>query len=173
MTKAKKVVIVGGWPGGLASANATTASVLISPIWLVCLPHVSQFVGDLERPHEERDRGSGRRRAHCAHRGTSKTGRSRQLAPENLDVRFTHAETSLHLPFFYHRRQDAEQDFAFIALRAESAARTDALLQSSPRRHLIVTAACFYRNDQQGALDAYQRYASTGAAREVRTRRDG
>jgi hypothetical protein len=28
--------------------------------------------------------------------------------------------------------------------------------QSSPRRQLMVTATCFYRNDQQDALDAYQ-----------------
>jgi hypothetical protein len=33
-----------------------------------------------------------------------------------------HAETSLHLPFFYHRKQGAEQDFGFIAPRAEGAA---------------------------------------------------
>ena len=54
--------------------------------------------------------------------GLAKLDRAVEIAPEDLEVRFIHAETTWHLPFFYHRKEQAEQDFAFIAPRAELAA---------------------------------------------------
>ena len=54
--------------------------------------------------------------------GLAKLDRAVQIAPEDLEVRFIHAETTWHLPFFYHRKDQAEEDFAFIAPRAERAA---------------------------------------------------
>ena len=89
--------------------------------------------------------------------GLSKLDRSRQLDPQNLEVRFIHGETSWHLPFFYHRKQDAERDFAFIAPRAESAARIGAL-----KPELAAAALDRYgriladENDTTGARNAYE-----------------
>ncbi len=59
--------------------------------------------------------------------GLEKIDHSLQLAPDNLEVRFIHGATTWHLPFFYHRKSQAESDFAFIAPRAESAAKRGTL----------------------------------------------
>lgn len=89
--------------------------------------------------------------------GLAKLDRSLQLAPDNLEVRYIHGETSWHLPFFYHRKQDAEQDFAFIAPRAESAVHSGAL-----KPELAAAALDRYghilaeRNDDAGARHAFE-----------------
>ncbi len=41
-------------------------------------------------------------------------------APSNAEVRFLRAATSWHLPAFYHRRQQSESDFAWLASHAIS-----------------------------------------------------
>lgn len=43
--------------------------------------------------------------------------------PNNIEVRYIRAATEYHLPFFLHRRAEAEQDFAWIAPQAERAVR--------------------------------------------------
>lgn len=89
--------------------------------------------------------------------GLEKIDRSVQLAPDNLEVRFIHGATTFHLPFFYHRKQQAESDFAFIAPRAESAAQNGVL-----PRPLAASALDYYgqiladRNDARGARTAFQ-----------------
>ena len=89
--------------------------------------------------------------------GLAKLDRSLELAPDNLEVRFIHGETSWHLPFFYHRKDQAERDFAYIAPRAESAARQGAL--PAP---LAAAALDRYgriledRDDSHGAESAYR-----------------
>ncbi len=89
--------------------------------------------------------------------GLSKLDRSLQLAPDNLEVRYIHGETSWHLPFFYHRKQNAEQDFAFIAPRAEDAAHSGVL-----KPELAAAALDRYghilaeRNDDAGARHAFE-----------------
>jgi hypothetical protein len=44
-------------------------------------------------------------------------------APDDLEARFVRALTTWHLPFFFHRKEQAEQDLVFIGPRAEEAAR--------------------------------------------------
>lgn len=56
-------------------------------------------------------------------RGLTELDEAVKQAPENLEVRFIRAATTWHLPFFFHRRQQAEDDFTRIAPRAEDAAR--------------------------------------------------
>jgi tetratricopeptide (TPR) repeat protein len=41
--------------------------------------------------------------------------------PSNIEVRYIRGATEYHLPFFLHRRAQAEQDFAWIAPQAEKA----------------------------------------------------
>jgi hypothetical protein len=55
--------------------------------------------------------------------GLAKLDTAVNQSPDNLEVRFIRAATTYHLPFFFHRKDQAEQDFAFIAPRAEEAAR--------------------------------------------------
>lgn len=89
--------------------------------------------------------------------GLAKLDNSLQIAPDNLEVRFIHGETSWHLPFFYHRKEAAEQDFAYIAPRAEAAVRNGAL-----KPQLAAAALDRYgriledQNDSRGARTAYQ-----------------
>ncbi len=89
--------------------------------------------------------------------GLAKIDRSVQLAPDNLEVRFIHAATTWHLPFFYHRKAQAESDFAFIAPRAEQAARHGALPPP-----LAAAALDYYgqiladRDDTHGARAAFE-----------------
>ncbi len=47
--------------------------------------------------------------------------------PNDLEARFVRALTTWHLPFFFHRKQQAEEDLSFLGPRAEQAARTGAL----------------------------------------------
>jgi tetratricopeptide (TPR) repeat protein len=44
-------------------------------------------------------------------------------APDNLEVRFIRAATTWHLPFFFHRKEQAVEDFRLIAPKVEEAAR--------------------------------------------------
>ncbi len=48
-------------------------------------------------------------------------------APGDLEARFVRALTTWHLPFFFHRKQQAEADLLFLGPRAEQAARNGAL----------------------------------------------
>ena len=43
--------------------------------------------------------------------------------PQNLEIRFVRAATTYHLPGFFHRKQQSQEDFAFLALRAAEAVR--------------------------------------------------
>ena len=47
--------------------------------------------------------------------------------PNALEARFVRALTTWHLPFYFHRKQVAEEDLQFLGPRAEEAARTGAL----------------------------------------------
>ncbi len=50
-----------------------------------------------------------------------------QMDPSDLEARFVRALTTWHLPFFFHRRQQAEDDLLYLGPRAEGAARSGAL----------------------------------------------
>ncbi len=58
-----------------------------------------------------------------AQRGLDRIDKAVADAPEDLEVRFIRAVTTWHLPFFFRRRQQAEDDFSLIAPRVESAAQ--------------------------------------------------
>ncbi len=47
--------------------------------------------------------------------------------PGDLEARFVRALTTWHLPFFFHRKQQAEDDLLYLGPRAEAAARSGAL----------------------------------------------
>ena len=47
--------------------------------------------------------------------------------PGDLEARFVRALTTWHLPSFFHRKEQAEDDLLFLLPRAEGAARTGAL----------------------------------------------
>ncbi len=47
--------------------------------------------------------------------------------PNNLEARFVRALTTWHLPFFFHRKDQAEADLLFLGPRSEQAAQTGAL----------------------------------------------
>ena len=95
--------------------------------------------------------------------GLMKLDRSVALAPDNLEVRFIHGETTLHLPFFYHRKEQAEQDFAFIAPRAESAARQGTLPAQLAAEALNRYGSILQdRSDEASARAAYQAAVRVG-----------
>jgi hypothetical protein len=89
--------------------------------------------------------------------GLAKLDQAVSRTPDNLEVRFIRAATTWHLPFFFHRRDQAEQDFAFIAPRAEEAAHKGTL------SHALAAAALSYygevlseRGDHNAARQAYE-----------------
>ena len=78
-------------------------------------------------------------------------------APDNLEVRFIRAATTWNLPSFFHRKEQAEDDFAYIAPRAEAAAHSGRLT-----RMLAAGALDYYgrvlagRSDRERAVQAFK-----------------
>ena len=98
-------------------------------------------------------------------------------APDEPEARFIRAATSWHLPAFYHRKAQCEEDFAVLAGRAEEDARDGKLPPE------LASAAYYYwgqilinRSDMVGALTAFdtavrvapQSLAGVDAARRLR-----
>jgi tetratricopeptide (TPR) repeat protein len=77
--------------------------------------------------------------------------------PTNLEARFIRAATTWHLPFFFHRREQAEGDFAYIAPRA-----ADAVAAGTLPPQLAAAALDYYgqvlseRSDHTAAKNAYE-----------------
>jgi hypothetical protein len=77
--------------------------------------------------------------------------------PSNLEARFIRAATTWHLPFFFHRREQAESDLAYIAPRA-----AEAVAKGSLPPQLGAAALDYYgqvlsdKSDTAAARDAYQ-----------------
>ena len=77
--------------------------------------------------------------------------------PSNLEARFIRAATTWHLPFFFHRREQAENDLAYIAPRA-----ADAVAKGILPPQLGAAALDYYgqvlseKSDHNAARDAYQ-----------------
>ena len=61
-----------------------------------------------------------------------------EAAQGDLEVRFVRAATTYDLPSFFHRKQQSEQDFAYLTDRATEAAKTGAL---EPR---LAAASLYY-----------------------------
>ena len=64
-------------------------------------------------------------------------------APDNLEARFVRALTTWHLPFFFHRKAQAESDLAAIAPRAEQAPTRAFCRRRWPRPHSITMDRCW------------------------------
>jgi hypothetical protein len=58
-----------------------------------------------------------------AQQGLSELDQAVKDDPEDLEVRFIRAATTWHLPFFFHRKQQSEEDFLLIAPKVEAASR--------------------------------------------------
>lgn len=89
--------------------------------------------------------------------GLARMDEAVSMDPEDLEARFIRGATNWHLPFFFHRKQQAEDDLSFVGPRAEQAAATGKL-----PRPLAAAALDYYgeilqdRNQPQNARNAYQ-----------------
>ena len=119
-------------------------------------PVPTAYVGSLELLESARTWAVWRKHE-LANEGLAKLDSAVTAAPDNLEARFVRALTTWHLPFFFHRKEQAEGDLAFIAPRAEQAAARGILPPP------LAAAALDYwgqvledRDDAQGARNAYQ-----------------
>jgi hypothetical protein len=92
-----------------------------------------------------------------ADEGLEKMDQAVNRAPDDLEVRFIRAASGWHLPFFFKRRAQAADDFAFIAPRAESA-----VAKATLPPELAAAALDYYgqvlidRSDNNGAKQAFE-----------------
>jgi tetratricopeptide (TPR) repeat protein len=56
-----------------------------------------------------------------AQQGLAEMDKAVAADPGNLEARFIRGASCWHLPFFFHRRQQAERDLTFVAVRAKQA----------------------------------------------------
>ena len=89
-------------------------------------PVVDAYLGSLDLLESARTFAVWRKHTLAAD-GLEKLDRAVSRAPDNLEARFVRALTTWHLPFFFHRKEQAEQDLGFIGPRAEQAARQGSL----------------------------------------------
>jgi hypothetical protein len=92
-----------------------------------------------------------------ANEGLVKMDQAVNRAPSDLEARFIRAASTWHLPFFYKRRDQAADDFSFIAPRAEAAVKASTLPPA-----LAAAALDYYgqvlidRSDNHGAKQAFE-----------------
>ena len=60
-------------------------------------------------------------------KGLAEMDKAVAMAPDNLEARFIRGASCWHLPFFFHRKQQAEQDLTFVAMRATRAVKDGTL----------------------------------------------
>ncbi len=89
-------------------------------------PVVDAYLGSLDLLESARTFAVWRKHTLAAD-GLEKLDAAVNRAPDNLEARFVRALTTWHLPFFFHRKEQAEQDLGFIGPRAEQAARQGSL----------------------------------------------
>lgn len=58
-----------------------------------------------------------------ARQGLAELDKAVATDPNNLEARFIRGASTWHLPFFFHRKDQAERDLTFVALRAKRAVR--------------------------------------------------
>jgi hypothetical protein len=85
-------------------------------------PVVDAYLGSLELLESGRTLAVWRKHT-LAQEGLDKLDAAVNAAPDNLEARFVRALTTWHLPFFFHRKEQAEQDLAYLGPRAEQGAR--------------------------------------------------
>ena len=56
-------------------------------------------------------------------KGLAEMDKAVAMDPDNLEARFIRGASCWHLPFFFHRKQQAEQDLTFVAMRATQAVK--------------------------------------------------
>jgi tetratricopeptide (TPR) repeat protein len=56
-------------------------------------------------------------------KGLAEMDKAVAMDPDNLEARFIRGASCWHLPFFFHRKQQAEQDLTFVAVRATRAVK--------------------------------------------------
>ena len=92
-----------------------------------------------------------------ANEGLAKMDQAVNRDPNDLEARFIRAASTWHLPFFYKRRDQAADDFTFIAPRAEAAVAKGTLPPE-----LAAAALDYYgqvlidRSDNHGAKQAFE-----------------
>jgi hypothetical protein len=92
-----------------------------------------------------------------ANEGLAKMDQAVNRAPGDLEARFIRAASTWHLPFFYKRREQAANDFTFIAPRAEAA-----VAEGTLPPQLAAAALDYYgqvlidRSDSHGAKQAFE-----------------
>ncbi len=89
-------------------------------------PTVTAYVGSLQLLDAARTWALWRKHSLSAE-GLDQMDAAVQMDPSDLEARFVRALTTWHLPFFFHRKQQAEDDLLYLGPRAEQAAHTGAL----------------------------------------------
>lgn len=89
-------------------------------------PVVEAYLGSLDLLESGRTLAVWRKHT-LATEGLARLDTAVSHAPDNLEARLVRALTTWHLPFFFHRKEQAEQDLGLIAPRAEQAARQGSL----------------------------------------------
>ncbi len=89
-------------------------------------PVVDAYLGSIDLLESARTFAVWRKHA-LAQGGLDKLDAAVNRAPENLEARLVRALTTWNLPFFFHRKEQAQQDLSYIGPRAEQAAHQGAL----------------------------------------------
>jgi hypothetical protein len=119
-------------------------------------PVVEAYSGSLELLEAARTWAVWDKRR-LANEGLQKMDQAVNRAPNDLEARFIRAASTWHLPFFYKRKDQAANDFALIAPRAEAAVAKGAFAPG-----LAAAALDYYgqvlsdRSDSHGAKEAYE-----------------
>ncbi len=91
-------------------------------------------------------------------------------APDDLEIRFVRAATTYDLPGFFHRKEQSEQDFAYLARHAEQAVR-DGMLEPRLAAASLYFNAEFLREDhRQDAIASWKK--AIAVAPDSRAARD-
>jgi tetratricopeptide (TPR) repeat protein len=89
--------------------------------------------------------------------GLSLLDRAVTEAPNEPEARFIRAATDWHLPGFYHRRAQCEEDFAWLAVRAEQDARNGKMpLELAAATYNYWGQILVNRGDPDGARKAFE-----------------
>jgi hypothetical protein len=119
-------------------------------------PVVDAYSGSLELLEAARTWAIWDRRR-LANDGLARMDQAVDRAPDDLEARFIRAASTWHLPFFYKRRDQAANDFTYIAPRAEAAVK-----QGTLPPPLAAAALDYYgqvlndRSDNHGAKQAFE-----------------
>ena len=125
-------------------------------------PVAQAYAGSLQLLQSDRTLALWRK-GRLAKEGLEMLDRAVKAAPDNLEIRFLRAASTMHLPGFFKRSEQSEADLAQIAPRVAAAAESGLI----ERR--IAAAALFYhgvnlqrRSDWAGAESAWRTATAIG-----------